>query len=276
MHVLGVDFTSRPQRRKAITCIHADFSGRSLRADGFERLTDFATFSGLLERPGSWVGGFDFPFSLPRSLVAQLGWPLEWRGLVEQVARLSREDFRSLLDGVRQARPPGSKYLHRATDLAAGSSSPMKLVNPPVALMFYEGAPRLSASGATVFPCAGGDPARVALEAYPGVLARRITRQSYKTDAKPDQTRARGRARAEIVAALLQGAPRLLGFELVVPAAVERAARLDASGDVLDALLCACQAAWAYARKDRCYGLPEMVDPLEGWIAGPLPVQAPR
>jgi hypothetical protein len=26
----------------------------------------------------------------------------------------------------------GSKYAHRATDIPAGSSSPMKLVNPPV------------------------------------------------------------------------------------------------------------------------------------------------
>jgi predicted RNase H-like nuclease len=39
----------------------------------------------------------------------------------------------------------------------------------------------------------------------------------------------------------------------------------DAGGDRLDAVLCALQAAWA-SRQPR-HGLPEHVDPLEGWIA---------
>ena len=29
------------------------------------------------------------------------------------------------------------------------------------------------------------------------------------------------------------------------------------------------EAAWAWTRRDRGYGLPEYVDPLEGWIADP-------
>jgi hypothetical protein len=274
LRVLGVDFTSRPRRRKAITCVHADFAGGVLRARGVERLEAIADFSALLERSGPWIGGFDFPFSLPRALILELGWPLEWRSLVASVSRLSREEFRHLLDRVRRARPPGAKYLHRATDLPAGSSSPMKLVNPPVALMFYEGAPRLSASGAKVVPCAEGDPARIALEAYPGMLARRITRQSYKADARSKQTRARGRARADIVGTLVESAPDVLGFAVRLESAIEREARIDASGDVLDALLCACQAAWAHARREQRYGMPLGVDALEGWIVGPLPVRA--
>ena len=271
MRILGVDFTSRPDRRKAITCIHANFSGHTLHAEEVERIEDFAGFSALLERPGPWLGGFDFPFSLPRSLIAALGWPLEWRGLVAEVARLPRTEFRGLLDRVRQARPPGAKYLHRATDLPAGSSSPMKLVNPPVALMFYEGAPRLAASGVKVIPCADGDPGRIALEAYPGMLARRITRQSYKADARSRQTSARRRARAGIAKTLVGAARELLGFELKVESSIERAALCDAGGDVLDAFLCACQAAWAHTRRQQHYGMPEGVDPLEGWIVGPMP-----
>jgi hypothetical protein len=271
LHVLGVDFTSRPRRRKAIVCVHAVFSGRTLHVRCIERLEDFPAFARLLARPGPWVGGFDLPFSLPRTLVAQLGWPLDWRRLVAQVAQLSRTEFRDLLDQVRRARPSGSKYLHRATDRPAGSSSPMKLVNPPVALMFYEGAPRLAASGVSVVPCAEGDPGRVALEAYPGMLARRITRRSYKADARAQRTRARGSARSEILAALLERTRQLLGFDLELPRAIERAARRDGSGDVLDALLCACQAAWGYTRRRRHYGLPAQMDVLEGWIVGALP-----
>jgi len=41
----------------------------------------------------------------------------------------------------------------------------------------------------------------------------------------------------------------------------------DATGDRLDAALCAMQAAWAWRRRDDNYGLPAHVDPLEGWIA---------
>jgi hypothetical protein len=274
LRIIGVDFTSRPGRRKAIICVHARFSGRTLHAQHVERIEDFAGFSALLERRGPWLGGFDFPFSLPRPLVAALGWPLEWRALVAKVARLPRAEFRSQLDRVRRARPPGAKYLHRATDLPAGSSSPMKLVNPPVALMFYEGAPRLSASGVKVIPCADGDPERIALEAYPGMLARQITRASYKADARSQQTTARRRVRAGIAKTLMASSRELLGFELKVGSTVERAALRDASGDVLDALLCACQAAWAYARRDRRYGLPEGVDALEGWIVGPMSSRA--
>jgi hypothetical protein len=44
----------------------------------------------------------------------------------------------------------------------------------------------------------------------------------------------------------------------------------DAKGDHLDAVLCLMQAAWAEARRDSRpgpgYGLPEAIDPVEGWI----------
>jgi hypothetical protein len=43
----------------------------------------------------------------------------------------------------------------------------------------------------------------------------------------------------------------------------------DPSGDRLDALLCAIQAAWAWTQRDPGFGLPEHVDPLEGWIFDP-------
>lgn len=271
MLVFGVDFTSRPRAGKAITCASAEFVSRTLRVRAVERLETFADFEALLQRPGPWVGGFDFPFSLPRQLVAQFGWPLQWRALMREIARRSREEFRALLDAARRARPAGARYVHRATDLPAASSSPMKLVNPPVGLMLYEGAPRLDASGVTVFPCAEGDPERIALEAYPALVARRVTRGSYKADAAAQRTSQRRRARAGIIEALALRAPELVGFEVQLPRELERAARADGSGDVLDAVLCACCAAWGAARKAKRYGAPAQVDRLEGWIVGPMP-----
>ena len=40
----------------------------------------------------------------------------------------------------------------------------------------------------------------------------------------------------------------------------------DASGDALDAVPCLVQAAWAARHGAPRYGLPEHLDPLEGWI----------
>jgi hypothetical protein len=43
----------------------------------------------------------------------------------------------------------------------------------------------------------------------------------------------------------------------------------DARGDHIDAVLCLVQAAWSAQRASTPgpgYGLPEQVDPLEGWI----------
>ena len=44
---------------------------------------------------------------------------------------------------------------------------------------------------------------------------------------------------------------------------------VDAQGDLVDAVLCAVQAAWAWRRKDDGWGIPQGCDRLEGWIVDP-------
>jgi len=68
--------------------------------------------------------------------------------------------------------------------------------------------------------------------------------------------------------ALMAGKP--LGIRLDVPTALERRAVEDGSGDTLDALICAAQAAWGWRRRKSNYGLPEAVPPDEGWIVTSL------
>ena len=171
-----------------------------------------------------------------------------------------------MLDDYRATRAPGNKFAHRATDHPAGSSSPMKLVNPPVALMFLEGAPRLLRAGVTVPRMHAGDPTRIALEGYPGLLARQITRASYKSDTRSQQTEARRDARKQIVAALENG---IDGLRLELRAPLTRDMLIDdGSADDLDAVLCAFQAAWAARLADSGYGLPAEFDTVEGWIVG--------
>ncbi|MBI4322295.1 MAG: hypothetical protein HY675_27695 [Chloroflexi bacterium] len=56
----------------------------------------------------------------------------------------------------------------------------------------------------------------------------------------------------------------LYGIRVELPGSIASQAEADATGDVLDALLCAIQAAWAFAHRDRNYGIPPDCDPGEG------------
>jgi len=266
VRIFGIDFTCAPRRAKAITVAAGVLKKNCLVIENVERLESFIDFEAFLARPGPWIGGFDFPFSLPRELVRDLGWPEEWPRLVAHCAAMDRLAFRAVLNAYRRTRPVGSKYAHRKTDRPAGSSSPMKLVNPPVALMFHEGTPRLIAAGVHIPALLKLDNSRVALEAYPGLLARKQLgiRQSYKSDTRSEHTPARKRVRRNIMRALATGEP--LGIPLEAAAAIERRAVEDGSGDTLDALICAVQAAWGWRRKASNFGLPDRAPPGEGWI----------
>jgi hypothetical protein len=262
LRIYGVDFTSAPRRAKPITIASGILRRNVLHLEDIERHETFASFEAFLRRPGPWIGGFDFPFSLPRELVRDLNWPTRWKALVAHCATMSRPELRATLDAYRATRPVGSKYAHRATDLPAGSSSPMKLVNPPVALMFHEGAPRLLAAGVHIPLLTDGDPNRVALEAYPGLLVRKQLglRSSYKSDTRIEHTPARRRIRKQVVDSLCAGRPLGITLEMNKKTTLIE----DGSGDLLDAVICAVQAAWATERSR--YGLPERVVPAEGWI----------
>ncbi len=261
----GVDFTSAPRRQKGITIASGHLAGDSFTLDSLTTLHDFAAFAAWLRQPGPWLGGFDFPFSFPRELITLLGWPTTWPALIRHVSSTERAQLRDAFKAVCDSRPAGSKFIHRACDLPAGSSSPMKWVNPPVAYMLHAGTPLLLDANVSI-PCMhDGDPTRVALEAYPGLVARGITRASYKNDAPAMQTPERRAARLQIVKAIEKGEyPQRVKLDA---GKFRRQLLDDGSGDLLDAVLCALMAAWAWQRRDRDYGLPPH-DGLEGWIVG--------
>ncbi|HKQ23474.1 MAG TPA: DUF429 domain-containing protein [Burkholderiales bacterium] len=264
--ISGVDFTSRPSKQKQITIATGKMRGRAFELADIEEYCEWKTYECWLNRRGPWVAGFDFPFGLPREATRDLGWPATWDELVLHCRSLGRERFRAALDGYRESRAAGSRYAHRATDLPARSHSPLKLVNPPVGLMFLEGAPRLLEAGITIPGLVKGDRLRIAFEAYPGFAARQMVRGSYKNDAPAKQTPQLTRARRAIVAALVS---RANPFDIALSASALTLNSLvrDASGDRLDAVLCALQAAWAWQRREHNYGLPSRIDSLEGWIA---------
>jgi hypothetical protein len=252
-------------------------SGR-VQMSKIERLDSLDAFLAWLQQPARWVGGFDLPFGLPRELVEILGWPTQWSESIQQYASLSREEIRSTFSAFCNSRPAGGKFAHRATDLPAGSSPSMKWVNPPVAYMLHAGVPLLVKAGVHLpglYPGdandldASGQAHRVALEAYPGLLARELLgNRSYKSDAKARQTPDRLIARKDLITGLEHGQTRL-ALRLKLTHAQRDVLVDDPSGDSLDAVLCMLQAAWALSRHQegaKCYGLPDGMDPLEGWI----------
>jgi len=266
MKILGVDFTSAPRKAKPIIAAWGHLAGDALHLDTLQALPDWAKFEALLATAGPWVGAFDLPFGLPREMVQDLAWPTHWPDLVRHCEALGKAGFTTAIDHYRAGRAPGHKFAHRATDHPAGSSSPMKLINPPVGLMFLEGAPRLLAAGVHI-PCLHpGDDNRIALEGYPGYIARSLTRASYKSDTRQKQTPERAQARHHILDALTRG-ENSLGLTLRTSTELQNALAQDPSGDCLDATLCALQAAWSAQRQHQGFGLPQPIDPIEGWIA---------
>ena len=260
----GIDFTSRPTERKPIMIALGHATQGVLRLQRIEAHASFESFAEWLRTPGPWLGVFDLPFGLPRELVLALGWPLDWHGLMRHYATLSRAEIRATFAAFCNARPVGAKFAHRATDRPAGSSPSMKWVNPPVAYMLHAGVPLLIGAGVHLPGLHAGDETRVALEGYPGLLARELLgTRPYKSDDKAKQTAERLIARKDLIEALEQGRTRLQ-LRLRLTHAQRDALVADASGDRLDAVLCLLQAAWAGARAH--HGLPAAIDPLEGWI----------
>ena len=267
--VIGCDFSSSPSKKKSIVFSIGSSNNKRIVLSKIEQIDSLDGFSAWLKANKNWVGAFDLPFGLPRELVETLNWPTNWQACMAHYASLSREEIRSTFKSFCDARPVGGKFAHRATDLPAGSSPSMKWVNPPVAYMLHAGVPRLIEAGVHIPALHDGDAQRVALEAYPGLLAKEILgNRSYKSDDKAKQTPERLIARKDLVTKLELGQTQL-NLRLKLSHAQRDALIDDASGDSLDAVLCMVQAAWALERHQegaKNYGLPVKVDPLEGWI----------
>jgi hypothetical protein len=172
--------------------------------------------------------------------------------------------FRACVDAWGNGRPAGQRLLHRACDTAMDgvtSTSPLQTRYVPVGFMYYEGLSRLLAAGVGLPGLHAGDPARQAIEGYPGLLAHElIGARSYKNRDAADRLI----ARKDIVERLEQGRTRL-ALRVRMSHAQREALVADAGGDRLDALLCLVQAAWASTQPG--LGLPAGMDPVEGWIA---------
>lgn len=267
MRVFGVDFTSAPDRRKSICVAACILDGDRLIFERLNRLRSLGAFEAALREKGPWIAGFDFPFTQSRIFLRNIGWPEVWPVYAELIGRMDRQTFRAALEAYKADRDPGDREHAREFERGSGAVSPQKLYGVPVALMQFEGTPRLLAAGLHVPGLVDGDPSRIAVEAYPGVAARAlIGRRPYKNDQRSKQTADQAEARGELLRRLT-GEPGRARFGL----SIEAPARLaeDPGADPLDALLCAAQAAWALRLMEKEPERLARLDLSGGWIADP-------
>ncbi len=261
----GIDFSCNPSTRKPVTVALGQMDRSVLTLGAIEAHATLTGFAAWLATPGPWLGAFDFPFGLPRAFVEANGLGKTCDELIGNVrARCpTRMAWRAHIDTWGNTQPAGRRLLHRRTDGAfAGlsSTSPLQTRYVPVGFLYYEGVAMLVDAGVTIPQMRLGDPGRVAVEGYPGLLAfQLIGRRSYKNKDDADRLI----ARKDMLEALEQGL-NPLGLRLRLTHAQRDHVIADTSGDRLDAVLCLMQAAWASVRPN-C-GLPAEIDPLEGWI----------
>ena len=265
--ILGIDFTSRPGSRKHITVADCLLAGEELAVGELHQIQSFGEFERLLTTSGPWVAAIDMPFGQPRQFVEALGWPSDWEAYVGHVERIGKDAFEKTIKDYQRPRPAGRKEHLRRTDELAKSKSPMKLYYQPVGKMFFEGAPRLLRSGANIVPCAQNDRSRIIVEAYPAIVVKYLCgdRVVYKNDRNPTPTHVASR---QLIVDGLQSSrcSERYGVKVEFKPGMRDKLVEDSGADLLDAVLCAVQGAWASSQPN--FGVPQGCED-EGWIVDP-------
>ncbi|MEA5480448.1 hypothetical protein VB774_22675 [Pseudanabaena galeata UHCC 0370] len=266
MKIYGIDFTSAPSKTKVITCAESFLEADILHIEKFYRFIDFLSFMEFLQRSPSWIAGVDFPLGQPRKLIENLQWGETWAEYVALIGQMTKQEFVETLNQYRQGRANGDREHLRQTDRLTGAISPMKIYGVPVGKMFFEGAPRMLKAGFSILPCHPTDDPRIVMEIYPALIARNIIgKQSYKSDSKQKQTSEMKFLRQKIINQVRSPlSSSKYGFVVEINQQLDGECVGDASGDTIDAVLAAIQAAQASRQVN--YGIPETCDRLEGWI----------
>lgn len=294
MRVYGLDFTSSPtdadsqaRTTKRLTLAVCKFDDGALTLENFQELNkrkdDFSGFENWLSTSDEeWIAGVDFPFGQPSKLVVELGWPRSsWSEYVKHVKSLGKAGFEKELNDYKEGKPKGQKHIKRTIDKMTDAHSPMTLEHTPVGKMFFQGSYRLCNADVSILPVREiVDSQRLVIEAYPALVARKWTNRNPQYKSEDPQTADdlyKKYARCDIVSAIRGNdnnnyripSRERYGFSVLMTDADACRCIDDYTGDTLDSVLCAIQAAWAYTKRNSNYGIPVHVDRLEGWICDP-------
>ena len=252
MKIFGIDFTSAPNRKKPISIAEGKLQQGNLILQRIHTLASFDEFEDFLKHRGPWIAGIDFPFGLPGAFLSTFGLPHDWRSYVQKLTGRSKSEFERKIKTFKSKHSSPYKEPLRFTDILASAQSPLKLVNAPVAKMFYEGSKIILKSGASVLPCHPKKGNRILLEVYPALVARRFAK-SYKSEAKDSSQKKSARKR--IISGVLDSNLKTeFGFTVTIDDIILNQIQDDAKGDLLDAVLCSLQTAWAWQQGKPNYG----------------------
>lgn len=233
-----------------------------------QSLTTLEAFSTLLASLESGVVGLDLPFGQPRRFLEGVGWGHTWEQVVSTIRSLRKEAFLAQIKAFRDQQPAGHKHLLRHCDALAGAISPMMVHGVPIGRMWYVAAPLLLASGICVLPNHPTPHATTALEVYPALVAKAAGVATYKTDDRQKATATHRAQRLALLDFLQNHAQVTYGLRVTLANRVAQHCVADVTGDSIDAVCAALQAAWA--AQQPTLGIPPTADPLEGWICDPL------
>jgi hypothetical protein len=293
MRIYGLDFTSAPssgsskaKSLKRLLLAVCTLENGLLKVERFELLNgafrgDFSKFEAWLRTKGEWIAGLDFPFGQPAQLIDDLHWPKTWAGYVGWVNELGKNGFEEVLEQYKEKKPTGQKELRRGTDCKSGAVSPMKLYGVPVGKMFFQGATRLLNSGLSIHPVRTvNSEKRQVIEAYPALVARKCFSKAspYKSDdPKKTTEKVLKESREQIVKTICANNNnqfmKTYGVRVEMSPGDKNICINDSSGDFLDSVLCAIQAAWSFLQKNDNFGIPNSANFLEGWICDPQTAQ---
>jgi hypothetical protein len=270
VNIYGIDFTSRPTRRKPITVAACILNDATLQLHNIAELTSLADFAEFLSQEGMWLAGIDAPFGLPRVFVETHNFK-SWQAYASAFASIDKAVFLSTINTFKNGRAKGHKLPLRQTDRQAHSTSPLKTSFIPVGRMFYQLMVILQQKPHNIPLLRPSSDPRTLLETYPALVARTlIGKASYKRE--KNETPLQWDNRQRLQGALLEKLPDSV-YSLQLELTTTQQERLlgDAKGDAIDALMCAVQAAWGYRQPG--YNIPLGADALEGWIIDPYAEQ---
>jgi hypothetical protein len=183
---------AHPRARKPIVGGARPPAGAVLRLQRLDELPTHGRLRSAAGQPGPWLAAFRL--SLRPAACFCPGAAVGQHDAAEVITNCSVAaphawPFRALVDAWGNTRPAGQRLLHRVTDTALpGSAAPARCrratcrwasCTTKVMRAWWQRCARCRG-------CDAGDPQRVALEGYPGLLAHElIGRRSYKNDADP-------------------------------------------------------------------------------------------
>jgi hypothetical protein len=168
MKVYGADFSGAQQPRN-ICYVEGELDRDLLTITQMTHCDDrLDLFAAIVHSRAPW--GLDFPFALTRQIYEWLG-VAGWEGLLAQVARMHRYEFREIHLGHQEGKCREPGIYCRYTDVAVNAYSAMKQHNPNMRGMTYGGLKLLAhlrQANVQVYPfdAYDGDAARV-YEVYP-------------------------------------------------------------------------------------------------------------